>query len=856
MRERIASMQTRWQTEALNAISDAETRWKKAEKERIDAARKEWQEEKERILKDMATAVPAVDLESHRHRADAHGAGGAGSRKHSPLLPRRKGGWKTEEAARLNAARAEWQKELDQRVKESGSIDIDPIVQKKVAAAQQKWQEEFIKVLEDTEKRWKAGEAERLKEAQAQWESNAGKGAAPLAGPAAWTKRPLSSASMPRWRSPKRRGAPRKAQRLKSAEKEWGREAEKKYATLELRHIEDLQKLHAAEAKLVELRRRAQGCQGTARRRAGAPGRRREGMGRHRREAPQVGRRGLEGGGAAAPAGRRDRLEGRRAKRLEDARDAEWLATASPQPRTADAIDASALEQHSRPPRPAGRSPRRSDLQDAEAAWRSAEQKRLDEAHVLWQSQTERRFSLIEKQVKDYQTQQAGITDRQVAEKLAAAAETWKIEGAARLSAARAAWESQNGRTPPSRRSQKLAAQEEKIRIRVADELVEAQRFWQEAADLKLQAERAQWQAETERRVTEAKGDPELQARLIAETERRIKAEHAREMDGMQASVDAMMTSSAQRLEKEHSQRMAVAESQWRNSMAQHINEARAAATAEAERRIADLTRERDEALSRVQQQQPAAAEAIASADRVTLEIKIAQLETERDAAVRRAEDAQRNLALREEAQSRLSTQNESQLAAAIAAERMKWQAEAEQRVANERREKEQAIELLKLAEARLRAMPTAIRRRRRNGRPRPTAGWRRRRPPGHRRGRQQLQAAEAKWKTETDQRFAIAEEMFKEIYEERLETVETKWRADRSAAHFRRTRSLADRGPGQGARGQPDRRQLGRQQHRSRHRMPSTSSRWPTWKRASWRSARRRLPKRAGAGNPARSIA
>ena len=257
---------------------------------------------------------------------------------------------------------------------------------------------------------------------------------------------------------------------------------------------------------------------------------------------------------------------------------------------------------------------------------------------------------------------------------------------------------------------EQMLAMEEKTRIRVADELVEAQRFWQEAADLKLAAERAQWQADAERRVAEAeskaKFDPDAQAKLVAEVEARLKAEHAQEMDGMRASIDAMMAANAQRLEKEHSQRIAVMESQWRNSTAHTANEARAAASTEVEQRIAELTRERDEAIARLAQQ-PAAVDSAMSADRVTLEIRIAQLETERDAAVRRAEDSQRNLALREEAQSELTSQSNSQLAAAVAAERMKWQSEAEQRVAAERREKEQAVELLKLAEARLRAMPT-----------------------------------------------------------------------------------------------------------------------------------------------------
>ncbi len=167
------------------------------------------------------------------------------------------------------------------------------------------------------------------------------------------------------------------------------------------------------------------------------------------------------------------------------------------------------------------------------------------------------------------------------------------------------------------------------------------------------------------------------------------------------------------------------------------------------------------------------------SADRVTLEIRIAQLETERDAAVRRAEDSQRNLALREEAQSRLTSQSDSQLAAAVAAERMKWQAEAEQRVAAERREKEQAVELLKLAEARLRAMPTVD--------PALEAKWKadmemrvaQTRAMFTAEAAAAMQAAETKWKSETDQRFAIAEEMFKEIYEEQLSAAEAKWRAD-----------------------------------------------------------------------------
>jgi hypothetical protein len=166
---------------------------------------------------------------------------------------------------------------------------------------------------------------------------------------------------------------------------------------------------------------------------------------------------------------------------------------------------------------------------------------------------------------------------------------------------------------------EQMLAMEEKTRIRVADELVEAQRFWQEAADLKLAAERAQWQADAERRIAEAqaKVDPAAQAQMVAAIESRLKAEHAQEMDGMRASIDAMMAANAQRLEKEHSQRIAVMESQWRNSTAHTANEARAAASTESEQRIAELTRERDEAIARLAQQ-PAAADPAMSADRVT----------------------------------------------------------------------------------------------------------------------------------------------------------------------------------------------------------------------------------------------
>lgn len=791
VRERIAAMQTRWQTEALNAISDAEARWKKSEKEKIDAARKEWQDEKERLLKDMAAAVPAVDLESivvERMRA----AQGRWQQEAVGSLLDAEAKWKEAEAARMKAARTEWQKEVDQRIKDSGSLDIDMIVQKKMAGAQQKWQEEFIRVLEDTEKKWKTAEAERLKEAQAQWErNNAGKGqpgggAAGAADIEKQVKQRVESelAVMEAvWRS-------EEAQRLKAAEKE----AEKKFSKLELQHLEDLQKLHTAEGKLVELQ-------------AGAPK-----DGKVQRAAEQERLAAAEKEWAATAdkrlksaeedwkASEQQRLQVAEAawkaaetKRLEEAQ-AEW-AVAEAQRRKGDAsLDSATLEEQLKVAEAAWKAAEAKHLQDAEAAWRSAEQKRLDEAHVTWQTQTERRFGLIEKQLKDYQAQQASIQERKVAEKLAAATAAWKAEEVERLKAARAAWEAESaiGGISPEQASeqqrqavaeaeQKLRAQmqemDEKTRIRVADELVEAQRFWQEAADLKLEAERAQWHAETEKRIAELRPDPEAQARLAAEIERRIKAEHKAEMDGMHASIDAMMAGNAQRLEKEHSQRIAVLESQWRNSIAQHINEARAAATADAQQRVAELTRERDEAASR-QTQQPAA-EATASADLVTLEIRIAQLEMERDAAVRRAEDWQKNMSLREEAQARLSTQNDSQLAAAVAAERMKWQSEAEQRVAAERREKEQAIELLKLAEARLRAVPSAD--------PAAEVKWR---AETERRVNEAktawnsetaalLQAAESKWKSETDQRFTIAEEMFKEIYEEQLETAQAKWRTD-----------------------------------------------------------------------------
>jgi hypothetical protein len=145
---------------------------------------------------------------------------------------------------------------------------------------------------------------------------------------------------------------------------------------------------------------------------------------------------------------------------------------------------------------------------------------------------------------------------------------------------------------------------------------------------------------------------------------------------------------------------------------------------------------------------------------------------------VRRAEDLQR-ISPREEAADQVDSQSDSQLAAAVAAERMKWQAEAEQRVAAERREKEQAVELLKLAEARLRAMPTVD--------PALEAKWKadmelrvaQTRAALTADAAAAMQAAETKWKSETDQRFAIAEEMFKEIYEEQFSAAEAKWRAD-----------------------------------------------------------------------------
>src|SRR5262245_50504111 len=499
VRERIASMQTRWQTEALSAISDAETRWKKAEKERIDAARKEWQEEKERILKDMATAVPAVDLESiviERMRT----AQGRWQQEALASLNEAEGRWKTEEAGRMKAARAEWQKELDQRVKDTGSVDIDVIVQKKVAGAQQKWQEEFVKVLEDTEKRWKAGEADRLKEAQAQWERNSGKSAGSSAASSADIEKQVKQRLAAELAITEAAWRTEEGQRLKAAEKDWSREAEKKYATLELLHIEDLQKLHAAEAKLVELR--GSGSKDAKAQRAAEQDR----LVAAEKEWAATAEKRLKSAEADWKAGEQQRLQvaeaswkAAEAKRLEAAR-AEWLAAAPP-PR-ADTIDSAVLDQHIKAAEAAWKIAEEKRLRDAEATWRDAEQKRLDDAHVLWQSQTERRFSLIEKQVKDYQTQQVGLTERQITEKLAVAAETWKIEEAARLSAARAAWEAerQNAAAAP----EQLAAQEEKIRIRVADELVAAQRFWQEAADLKLEAARAQWQAETERRIAEA----------------------------------------------------------------------------------------------------------------------------------------------------------------------------------------------------------------------------------------------------------------------------------------------------------------------------------------------------------------
>jgi hypothetical protein len=816
VRERIASMQTRWQTEALNAISDAEGRWKKAEKEKLDAARKEWVEEKDRLLKDMASAVPAVDLEGiviERMRA----AQAKWQEEAVGALVDAENRWKAAEAERIKTMRAELQKEFDSRIKDPGSLDVDLIVQKKMAASQQKWQEEFLKVIADSEKKWKAGEAERLKEAKAQWEKDfagkAGSGSSSSGGASAAdiekqvkerveTELAVMEAV---WRS-------EEAQRLKAAEKEFGKQYEKKFSELELQHIEDLQKLHSAEAKLVELQaatpkdakvQRAveQERLAAAEKEWAASAEKRLKSAEEDWKAGEAQR--LQAAEAAWKAGEQKRLDDLRAEltAAEDKRRLETASSGGPasaeQLKAAEAAWKAAEELRFKEAQATWKAAEERHRHDAEAAWRSAEQKRLDEAHVTWQSQTERRFALIEKQVKDYQTQQAAIIERQVAEKLAAAEAAWKTAEAERLRAAQAEWAAitpgsgaspeqiaEQQRVAVAEAEQKLREQmlamEEKTRIRVADELVEAQRFWQEAADLKLAAERAQWQADAERRIAEAqaKVDPAAQAQMVAEIESRLKAEHAQEMDGMRASIDAMMAANAQRLEKEHSQRIAVMESQWRNSTAHTANEARAAASTESEQRIAELTRERDEAIARLAQQ-PAALDSAMSADRVTLEIRIAQLETERDAAVRRAEDSQRNLALREEAQSRLTSQSDSQLAAAVAAERMKWQAEAEQRVAAERREKEQAVELLKLAEARLRAMPTVD--------PALEAKWKadmemrvaQTRAMFTAEAAAAMQAAETKWKSETDQRFAIAEEMFKEIYEEQLSAAEAKWRAD-----------------------------------------------------------------------------
>ena len=696
VRERIASMQTRWQTEALNAISDAEGRWKKAEKEKLDAARKEWIEEKDRLLRDMASAVPAVDLEGiviERMRA----AQAKWQEEAVGALVDAENRWKATEAERIKTMRAEMQKEFDSRIKDPGSLDVDMIVQKKMAASQQKWQEEFLKVLADSEKKWKTGETERLKEAKAQWEKESGKAGSGSASGGA------SSADVDKlvkervetelavmeavWRS-------EEAQRLKASEKEFGKQYEKKFSELELQHIEDLQKLHAAEAKLVDLQaatpKDAKAQRAVEQERLAAAEKEWAASAEKRlKSAEEDWKAGeaqrLQAAEAAWKTGEQKRLDDLRAE-LTAADDKRRLETASSggpasaeQLKAAEAAWKAAEELRFKGAQAAWKAAEERHRHDAEAAWRSAEQKRLDEAHVTWQSQTERRFALIEKQVKDYQTQQAAIIERQVAEKLAAAEAAWKTAEAERLRAAQTQWAAMTPGTGASpeqiaeqqrvavaeaeqKLREQMLAMEEKTRIRVADELVEAQRFWQEAADLKLAAERAHWQAEADRRIAEAesqaKFDPDAQAKLVAEVEARLKAEHSLEMDGMRASIDAMMAANAQRLEKEHSQRIAVMESQWRNSTAHTANEARAAASTESEQRIAELTRERDEAIARLAQQ-PAAAEPAMSADWVTLEIRIAQLETERDAAVRRAEDLQRNLALREEAQTRLSSQSD-----------------------------------------------------------------------------------------------------------------------------------------------------------------------------------------------------
>ncbi len=431
VRERIASMQTRWQTEALNAISDAEGRWKKSEKEKLDAARKEWSEEKDRLLKDMASAVPAVDLEGiviERMRA----AQAKWQEEAVGALVDAENRWKATEAERIKTMRAEMQKEFDSRIKDPGSLDVDMIVQKKMAASQQKWQEEFLKVLADSEKKWKTGEAERLKEAKAQWEKEsggkAGSGArlrvahrAPMS--RSWSRNGSETelAVMEAvWRS-------EEAQRLKAAEKEFGKQFEKKFSELELQHIEDLQKLHAAEAKLVELQaatpKDAKAQRAVEQERLAAA----------EKEWAASAEKRLKSAEEDWKAGEAQRLQAAEAawktgeqKRLNDLR-AEL--TAAEDKRRLD-VPLRRADPHrrnsSKPPRPPGRRrricasrrrrppgkpPRSATATMPKSAWRSAEQKRLDEAHVTWQSQTERRFALIEKQVKDYQTQQAAIIE-------------------------------------------------------------------------------------------------------------------------------------------------------------------------------------------------------------------------------------------------------------------------------------------------------------------------------------------------------------------------------------------------------------------------------------------------------------